>query len=519
MVLVIPMVIVARKLGLPYPVLLVVGGLAVSFVPGLPTLALEPDLVFLIFLPPLLFAAAWPISWRDFTANLRPISLLALGLVLFTTTIVAVVVYVVIPNFNWGIAFVLGAIVSPTDPVTATAVASRLGIPRRIVTVLESESMMNDATGLVLYRVAVGAVVTGTFSAWNSIFQFVFISVGGVVIGLAVAWLVNELVSRLDDSPIENTILIMTSYAAYLIADSLTVSGILSVVTAGLYLGRRSSGLFLSETRVQANGIWQTLSFLLNGLVFILIGLQLRVILQSFAADSLPTLIWYGLLTSLTVMLVRIIWVFPGTYLPRWLSRRLREREPNPPWQYPTILAWSGMRGVLSLAAALALPLQLENGLEFPQRNLLIFLTFCVILTTLLLQGLSLPIIIRRIKVPGDGAAIDEKAQAHLEAALAGKSRLEELAQEEWLAPQKELVSDLLLHYENKRQRFEAHTRGQVDEVAEERALVYARLERELLEAERLAVVQLRDTGAINDEVLSEVQRDLDFRNLVLEIE
>ena len=357
-------------------------------------------MVFLLFLPPLLFSAAWVISWRDFKANLRPILLLAFGLVIFTTSGVAFIARLIIPELSWEVAFVLGAIVSPTDPVTATATARRLGIPGRITTILESESLVNDATGLVIYRVAVAAVVTASFSIWQAGLQFVVVSVGGVAVGLALAWVVNLVVSRLEDSPTENSLMIMTAYAAYLLADLATFSGILSVVAASLYLSRRNHQLFPSRTRIQATGIWETVDFLLNGLVFILIGLQLHLVLTGLTDHSWSDLLWYATVISLTVIVVRIIWVYPGTYLPRLLFKRLREREPSPPLRNPTVVAWAGMRGVLSLAAALALPLTINGGQPFPQRNLLIFLTFSVILTTLIIQGLSLPLLVRFLKIP-----------------------------------------------------------------------------------------------------------------------
>ena len=384
----------ASRLRLPYAILLVLGGLLLGFVPGLPSIALNPELVLVLFLPPLIYSSAWLTSWREFRANLRPILQLSLGLVLVTTLVIAVVAHF-IAGLSWPVAFVLGAVVSPTDAVAASATAKQLGLPRRIVTVIEGESMVNDATGLVVYRFAVAAVVTGSFSLWQAGLQFVLVSLGGLVIGLVIAWPVAWLHRHLDDAPIEITITLLTPYAAYLLADALQVSGVLAVLSAGLYLSRQSSRFFSSNTRLQANAVWNVLVFLLNGLLFLLIGLQLRSILAAIAGHSLLTLLWQALLIGLAVIAVRLAWVFPAASLPRLVSARLRARDPYPGWRSVAIVAWIGMRGGLSLAAALALPLTLTSGVLFPQRDLVIFFTFAVILLTLVGQGLSLSPVIR----------------------------------------------------------------------------------------------------------------------------
>jgi Na+/H+ antiporter len=498
----------ATRLRVPYAILLVLGGLVLGFVPGLPSITLNPELILVLFLPPLIYSSAWLTSWHEFHANLRPILQLALGLVLVTTIAIAIVAHT-IAGLSWPVAFVLGAVVSPTDAVAASATAKLLGLPRRIVTVIEGESIVNDATGLVIYRFAVVAVIAGSFSLWQASLQLVIVSLGGLLIGLVIAWPVAWLHRHLDDAPIEITITLLTPYAAYLVADALQVSGVLAVLSAGLYLSRQSSRFFSSNTRLQANAVWNVLVFLLNGLIFLLIGLQLRSILDAIAGSSLLTLIWQALLISLTVIVVRIAWVFPAASLPRLVSPRLRARDPYPGWRQVAMVAWIGMRGGLSLAAALALPLTLTNGLLFPQRDLVIFFTFGVILATLVGQGLSLAPIIRLLGLERDSSLEREHALAHQVAARAALSRLDELATEAWI-PQDALVH-LRSHYEQKLETLTEAMDGAGDERFEEHAPVQQRLQQEVLTAERAAVIGLRDQGRIDDETLRLVERELDL--------
>src|SRR5580692_5897594 len=358
--------LLARKLHIPYPILFLIGGLLIGLLiglfPELPKVRLNPELVFLFFLPPLLFPAALFTSWRDFRANLRPISLLAIGLVLFTTVAVAFLAYYFM-DLPLATGFVLGAIISPPDAIAATAIADRLNVPRRIVTILEGESLVNDATALVAYRFAVVAVLSGSFSLAHASGQFFVVAIGGILVGLAVGWLAQQFHKRVDDAPIEITVSLLTPFAAYLLAERLKVSGVLAVVTAGLYLGRRMPELLTFKTRLQGGPVWEMVEFLLNGFVFILIGLQLPEVLHALSGHEIPIhqLVWYALLISLAVILIRILWVFPATYLPRLLSKKIHERDPYPSWRHVTIISWTGMRGVVSLAAALALPLTIQN--------------------------------------------------------------------------------------------------------------------------------------------------------------
>jgi monovalent cation/hydrogen antiporter len=520
----------AGRLGIPYPILLVLGGLVLGFVPGLPRPELEPDVVFLLFLPPLLYVSAIFTSWRDFRANLRPISLLAVGLVLMTTCVVAAVAHWAI-GLPWAAAFVLGAIVSPTDAIAATAVAQRLGVPRRIVTILEGESLVNDATGIVAYRIAVGAVVAGTFSLWQAGLQFVAGAIGGIAVGLAVGWVVIWARRHVSEEPhVQNTISLLTPFAAYLLAEEpshyawqellhlpgdFAFSGVLSVVATGLYLGRRAPYVISAEARLQGYAFWDLVTFLLNGLIFALIGLQLRGIVGRLSEFSVGDLLLYAGIISLTVILVRFLWVFPATYVPRWVSRSLRERDPSPSPRAVTVVAWTGMRGVISLAAALALPLTVESGAPFPGRDLILFLTFSVILATLVVQGLSLPALIRGLGLEDDRSQEREEIDGRIEVAQAALARIEELVEEEWVREDTaERVRGL---YNYRRSRFSARFDGDEDGI-EERSSAYQRLMRELLRAQRRTLIELRNEGRIGDEAMHRIERDLDLEESRLEI-
>src|SRR6266481_4603084 len=442
--------LLSRKLPVPYPILLVLGGLALALIPGLPRVPLNPDLVFLIFLPPLLYPAALFTSWRDFHANLRPILLLAIGLVLFTTTAVGFLAHYFIEGLPLAAGFVLGAIVSPPDAIAATAIAERLRIPRRIVTILEGESLVNDATALVAYRFAVITVATGSFSLAQAGEQFVIAGLGGILVGLAMGWLAEQFHRRVDDAPIEITVSLLTPYVAYLAAERFGVSGVLAVVTAGLYLGMRMPELLSFRTRLRGGPVWEMVEFLLNGFVFILIGLQLPEVVSALSGHSIPVhrLVWYALLISLAVIVIRILWVFPANYLPRLVFKKVCRHDPYPPWRHVTIVAWTGMRGVVSLAAALALPLTLRDSTTpFPGRDLILFLTFVVILATLVLQGLSLPPLIRWLGVKDDGSMEKEEREARLKANRAALARLKEIAERD---PAKaEALERLRIEYED----------------------------------------------------------------------
>jgi Na+/H+ antiporter len=506
----------APVLQLPYPILLVVGGLGLGFVPGIPHLTLDPDIVLVAILPPLLYAAAFFTSLRDLRANIRPLSLLALGLVLTTMLTVAAVAHTFIDGLSWPVAFVLGAIVSPTDAVAATAIASRLGLPRRLVALIEGESLINDATALVAYRFAVAAVLTGSFSLWNATWHFVLSVVGGVAIGLAVGWVIRQIRRRLDHSPTEIAIALFSGYFAYLPAEAAGVSAVLAAVTVGIYVGWYTPELTTVQTRLQGDAVWEIVVFLLNALLFALVGLQLRPILDGLSGHSTGSLIADGVVVSATVIVTRMIWVYPAAYLPRFLFPRIRERDPYPPWQAPTILGWAGLRGAVSLAAALALPLTTDAGDPFPEREFVIFLAFCVILATLVVQGLTLPLLIRMLGLEDDDVADKEETKARIHAAEAALERLDELAGDDWV--REDTLERMRGLYNFRRSRFAARFDDQDDGGIEERSQAYQRLRRELLDAERQAVVGLRREGRINDEVMNRIQRDLDLEDARLDV-
>lgn len=519
LVVMVALAVVAPYLKIPYPILLVLGGLLLGFVPGLPQVTLNPDLIFLLFLPPLLYASAWTTSWRDFHANLRPISLLAIGLVLFTTILIAIVAHMIVPGLPWAAAFVLGAIISPTDAVAATSIAQRLGIPRRIVTIIEGESLVNDASGLVVYQFAIATVVTGTFSLANAGLQFVVNSVGGILIGLAIGLMLTQVHRFLNNPPLEITITLLTPFAAYLLADGLHVSGVLATVTAGLYLAWRAPVLFSADTRQQALAVWNNLIFLLNGLVFIFIGLQLRSILDTLhdtiAHHSIANLFWYAAIVCIATIVVRMVWVFPATYLPRLLSRRVRERDPYPGWRNVVVIAWTGMRGVISLAAAFALPLVTQSGAPFPERALIVFLTFCVIFVTLVLQGLSLPFLIRWLDLKDDGAAEREEAEARKTSLQAALDRIDELIEQGNVS--KDMAEHLRTHYEARLKGVTNATDSEKHTQSETHLASYQYIQQETLKAEHNAIISLRNQGAISDEVFRQVERELDLDEQRLE--
>ncbi len=516
------LVMLSNFLRVPYPVFLVLGGLALGLVPIVPDLELPPDLVLLIFLPPILYSAAFFSSPRDLRANLRSISSLAIGLVLLTIITVAVVAHAAI-GLPWAAAFVLGTILAPTDPVAATAIAHRVGLPRRIVTILEGESLINDGTALVLYRVAVAAVVTGSFSLLDAGLQFALYGTGGVAIGLLVGWVISRVRRRVEDPLVEITVSLFTPYAAYIPAEEFGASGVLAAVAAGLYLGWYSPEMSAPRNRLQASTVWEVLPFLLNSLLFILIGLQLPNILERLSGEYPTTsVILYAALVSLAVIGTRLLWTFPMAYLPRYLSRSLRERDPYPSWQGVAVIGYTGMRGAVSLAAALAIPPTTQGGAAFPGRDLILFLTFCVILLTLVPQGFSLPFLLRRLGLAGAEEDEEyEEVEARLRAAEAALERIEELEDEDWV--REETAGRMRDIYEYRRRRFAARfaeepEEGEEDGDYEERSLAFQRLRRELLGAERATLLRLRNQGRLSDETRRRIERDLDLEDARLEI-
>jgi len=510
------LLVAAPALHIPYPILLVLGGLALGFIPGVPTLQLPPELVLIAFLPPLLYSAAFFTSLRDLRESIRPIGTLAIGLVLATMTAVAVVAHGMVDDMSWGAAFVLGAVVAPTDPLAASAIMRRLGVPRRAITIVEGESLVNDGTALVLYRVAVTAVVAGTFSVWEASWRLVWSVVGGVAIGLIVGFLVAFVRRRVDNPPVEVTIALITGYLAFIPANAAQASGVLAVVTAGIYLGWRTPELTSFQRRLTGNAVWEIFTFVINAVLFALIGLQLPGILDALTGYAGSKLVWWGVIVTGTVMVTRLVFVPVFTYLPKRFLGSFDANNPAPPVNRAAIVAWAGMRGAVSLAAALAVPLTTNAGSPFPQRDLIVFLTFCVILGTLVFQGLTLPVLINVLGVEADHLDEKEEAKARIKAADAAIARLSELEGEDWVRD--DTAERLRGLYGFRRNRFASRFDRDDDGAIEEQSLSYQRLRRELLDAERSELVNLRREGVISSDVERRLHRDLDLEDARLDV-
>ena len=498
------LLIAAPVLRIPYPIFLVLGGLALGFVPGVPSITLPPQVVLVAVLPPLLYLSAYRTSLRDLRANARAIVILAVGLVAATTVTVAVVAHAAIAGLPWSAAFVLGAVVAPTDPIAATSIMRRLGVPRRLVSIIESESLVNDGTALVLFRAAVVATVSGVFSAWDISWRFAWAVGGGVAIGLVVGYLIAEVRRRVNNPPVEVTISLMTGYFAFIPANAVGASGVIAVVTAGVYLGWRTPELTSVDSRLQGEAVWSIVAFVLNALVFALVGLQLSGILDSLTGHSNADLVWYAVLVTGTVILTRIVWV------PIFSLRHKK------PFNHTFLLSWAGMRGAVSLAAALAIPLTTRAGAPFPERNLIIFLTFCVIFGTLVVQGLSLPAVIKATHIEPDTIEDEQDAQARIHAAEAAIARLDELLAEDWV--RQETAERMRGLYGFRINRFSSRFDDGADGSVEEQSQAYQRLRRELLDAERAAVNELGRSGAISGDVMLRVRRDLDLEDARLDV-
>ena len=506
----------ARRLGIPYPIVLVIGGALFGFVPGLPEVHLDPDVVLVIFLPPLLYGAAFFANLADLRANLRGLSLSSVGLVLVTMVAVAVAAHELIAGLPWGAAFALGAVVSPTDPLAAATIMRRLEMPRRLVSAVEGEGLFNDATALVAYRLAVAAVVGGSFSLVDAGLRFLAGAAGGIAIGLAVGWIIAAIRERTTDTQVSITISLLSGYAAFVPADVVGASGVLAAVTAGIYMGIKGPSIIPARTRLQGFMMWDILDFLINAALFVLIGLQLRTVVDGLAGRSAPTLLGYALAVSAVVIVTRLVWFFTVPYLIRLLDRRpsqvARRIGPGPRF----VLGWSGMRGAVSLAAALALPLKTDAGQAFPERDLLIFLTFAVIFSTLVLQGLTLPPLIRRLGVGADGGEDEEELHARLVATKAALAHLDVLAEEEWTRD--ETVERMRGMYEYRKRRLAARAGKIEDDGYEDRSLAYQQAVQSVLGAQREALIELRNHGRISNQAMNRVIRELDLEEARLEI-
>ena len=503
----------ARVLGVPYPITLLLGGSIVGFAPGVPDIQLDPDLVLLVFLPPLLWNAAYLSSLRDLRNDLRSITLTAVGLVLLTMCAVAVVAHAAIDGLTWAAAFALGAIVSPTDPLAATAITRRLGVPRRMTALIEGESLINDGTALVAYRTAVAAGVGGTFDVLDATGDFVVNAAGGIGVGLVAGWLLIRLFRKLiGDDVVAVVLSLAAGYVAYLPAESMGVSGVLAAVTVGLMVGHRGSELSTPTSRLRGYAFWEVLVFLLNALLFVLVGLQLPGILDAQSRSALE-LLGLAALIGAVVIGSRLVWSHTTPYVIRALDRRASQRARRVGWRPRMVVAWSGLRGSVSLAAALALP----TG--FPERDLIIFLTLGVIFATLVLQGLTLPPLIRALGVEDDGVGAREELLARREATEAALARLEGLGDEDWTRT--DTLDRLRALYEFRRRRFDQRAGELAEDGVEDldaRSVTYQRTIREVLDAQRRRIIALRDAGSISDDVLHDLERELDLEDQRLEI-
>ncbi|MFJ4791023.1 Na+/H+ antiporter [Streptomyces sp. NPDC088794] len=502
----------ARRTPVPAPLLLVAAGLVVSYVPGVPGYTLDPDVVLPLVLPPLLYTSATDSSYLDLRAQLRPVALLSVGYVLFATFVVGWAAYQIVPGLPLTAALVLGAVVAPPDAVAATAVARRVGLPSRVTTILQGESLVNDATAITAYRVAVAAAV-GEGATWaGGIGEFLLAAVGGVGIGLILMVPLHWLRTHLKEALLQNTLSLLIPFVAYAVAEQVHASGVLAVVVVALYLGHRNWEVDFA-TRLQEEAVWKMVAFVLESAVFALIGLQLPVVLKGLGAYEGGRAAWYAVAVFLVVVASRFIWVYPATFLPRILSARIRRREENPTWKAPFVIGWAGMRGVVSLAIAFSIPEHMHNGEEFPGRNLILFLTFTTVIGTLVVQGVTLPPLIRLLKLPGRDTQAETLAEANAQAQASrvAEQRLDELLADESNALPPPLADRLRSALERRRNAVWERL-GQVNPITGESVDdTYRRLSREMISAERAMFVRLRDGRYIDDEMLRTMLRRLDL--------
>jgi CPA1 family monovalent cation:H+ antiporter len=518
---------IANKRKLPFPVLLVFAGLLIGFIPQMPSLALDPDVVFLIMLPPLLYDAASKTSWLEFKTSIRPISALAITLVFFTTVAVAVTAYYMIPGFTWPLAFVLGAVVSPPDAVAASGIIKGLGLNKKVITILEGESLVNDASALIAYRYAVLAVTTGSFVFWKAGIQFLLVAGVGILIGLITGWLFVWAHKRIENNPVvETSFTLLAPFVSYLTAEHFHMSGVLAVVTTGLFIARKSPEVFSYQARMRSRVLWDTMIFLLQGFVFIMIGLQLPSIIEDMGRYPMEKIIGYGLIISLVTILVRIIWVFAGAHWQNIFSRKniksgsANKIKPDDTWKNVLIVAWTGTRGVISLAAALALPLVLQDGTAFPKRASIIFLAFVVIFVTLVVQGLSLPLLVRWLKIkPSDNT--DEEAK-ELQLYLAN-STIHFIEKEFPVACDNKLQQQLKMQYEQTIRKLtkeinlhrKAKYTNHLVQPSEPDNLLRAQME--INKFQRSLLLKLHKDGQFSDEAIRHLEREMDIDALKMD--
>lgn len=529
MTILITLTAIANKRKLPYPILLVFAGLIIGFVPQLPELALDPDVIFVIILPPLLYDAASKTSWHEFKTSIRPISALAISLVFFTTVTVAITAHYIIPGFSWPLAFVLGAIISPPDAVAATGIIKGLGLNKKVVTIIEGESLVNDASALIAYRYAVIAVSTGTFVLWQAALQFLIVAGMGIFIGVSIGYLFVLAHKKIENNAVvETTLTLLAPFAAYLAAEHFHTSGVLAVVSAGLVIAWRSHEVFSYQARMRSKVVWDTLIFLLQGFVFILIGLQLPSIIKALDPHSFSNTLAYGLLISFVTILVRIIWVVSAAYSFQFFQKKKIEtdelkinNDDNNNWKNVLVVAWTGTRGIISLAAALALPLALADGTLFPKRHAIILLAFVVIFVTLVVQGLSLPLLIRLLKIKPQANSDAEENELQLHLATNALHYIEHDLQEPLT---NKLRQELIGKYEEIIQSYTRQLRIHKKLRTKDNQFVAVRIDHllnaklEISKFERTLLLKLHEEGEFSDAILKKVEREMDINELNLSL-
>ncbi|MEO6252636.1 MAG: Na+/H+ antiporter [Ferruginibacter sp.] len=524
MAILISLTAIANKRKLPFPVILVFAGLVIGFIPQLPDLALDPDVVFVIMLPPLLYDAASKTSWLEFKTSIRPISALAITLVFFTTLAVAVTAHYMIPGFTWPLAFVLGAVVSPPDAVAASGIIKGLGLNKKVITILEGESLVNDASALIAYRYAVMAVTTGTFVFWQAGLQFLLVAGGGIAIGIVTGLLFVLAHKRIENNPVvETSLTLLAPFVSYLAAEQFHTSGVLAVVSTGLLISRKSPEIFASQARMRTRVVWDTIIFLLHGFIFILIGLQLPKIINDLGNYSFSIILGYGLIISLVTIIVRIIWVFAGAYWQNYFRKNHKNKteitDPDNTWKNVLVVAWTGTRGVISLATALALPLFLQDGTLFPKRSSIIFFGFVVIFVTLVVQGLSLPLLIRWLKIKPEDNTDEEQKELQLylanstlhyiekEFPIPGDNKLQQQLRDQYEQLIRKLTKEIDLH--KKARYYNREVRPAQPDNLLNAKLEISKFKRELL-------IRLHKDGDFSDAAIRQVEREMDIDELKL---
>lgn len=509
---VVGLAVLARRLGQPYPIIFVLGGLVLSFLPPVPDIALHPDFVFLVVLPPLVFAAAHNTSWRDFRENLMGILMLAFGLVAFTVVGVGFAGHYFFPQLTWKTGLVLGAVVSTTDTLAATSIARKLGIPTRIVDILEGESLINDASGLLAVSFTVGIITSGHVpSLLSALGQLLLLSSGGVIIGLAIAWVHSRLIYRIEAAQIELTMTLMVPYVAYLAAERLHTSGVMATVACGLYLGHHRTRLLSLGARLESPAVWNTVEFILNGLVFLLLGLQISSVLAGIEHMGTGKLIAGGIMVSIIVVALRFLWVFPGAWIAQKIRKHFSGRETEIENRQVFLIAWGGMRGVIALAAALSLPESLPDGAPFPARNIIIFFTFCVILVTLVGQGLTFPWIIRNLGLAQSGQKTNLEEQMALRTMIQRAISYLQAQREKDIA-NKEVYEAVERAYKRRMALLKNPEEGTKEEFYAQ-ANRYLEVAREARNIERMAAGELLATNQINDLVYQQLILDIDLQD------